>query len=1444
MKRSMDVARRGSITETAPSPRAPTEAFEESMNLSVIENELTGNDNGSLHQSVSVLSLPDFQDHHGYGYAVSASSDEDDSSSGGVSSYRRRSVASIADSESAMEAVTGRYDTRIAHKLRLLVITLFVSMGIWFPIVIYITVRSGQVNSFEAAFETQADQLIEGVEFHLVQTLQAVDALRIAITSHASTNNASWPFVTIPDYDLRAQNIRDLANVISVNLHPIVSYEDRLPWEEYAVDNIEWLMTSLERQENGQYYRSLQETRIAERWLTAPNVSDMGVFTGIFNLDADSEFGYSLADYDKDESPYYPSWQSFPPMEEAVNLNLPSFPGAEDALTKLVETEDAVLSQMIHTNSTTKLEMLIEEYTNQMMDDSLNENVDRTGPLLFLLYPVFNAFDSRKQEVVGVISVLLFAEQAFWFTPGDAENEPVVTVVANSCGDEVSYKLEAGGNTEYLGTGDKHDGSFGSQMREYSFQVSSSHRVQLNDEHCHYGMRIYPHDDLHKKYVTNKPVIYALSVTTVIFVISIISLTYDYFVQRRMKRAVKSAKENRAIVSSLFPANVRDRLIHDEEERKQDPTAHRRNSMSSRPSGDASSRRNSNEGTRRLSNEGRRRNSNEATGISEYFPFGSAVAAGLTSIAPPKLMLKFFLNETNNKTTNTPPLPYHVDEIAESMAADTKPIADLFPNCTVFFSDISGFTAWSSEREPEQVFLLLQTIFGKFDSLARKHDIFKVETIGDCYVAVTGLPDPQPDHAVRMTKFARACMHKVSELTKKLEVVLGPGTGDLRMRFGLNSGPVTAGVLRGEKSRFQLFGDTVNTASRMESTGQRNRIQVSQSTAQLLIESGKGNWIQPREDVVHAKGKGAVQTYWVLTRRQTPSSEAPSDHRPKFIESTLTDSNSDLESMGSAGSIWGEEEYLEDNINQPFGISKMMLRGNYDRLIDWQADLLLRILKQIVAGRDNSLPGITDPTGIVTSNCTFYEEVSESIELPKFDPKAARARARPSSVEMSLDVVNELRDYVRTIASRYRDNPFHNFAHASHVSLSASKLVSRIVKPDDVDYHRKSVKAIASDLHQYTFGITSDPLTQFAIAFSTLIHDVDHSGVSNFQRNEEEPELAAKFKNRSVAEQNSIDIAWNLLMSSKYTNLQHALFHTEEDVRRFRQLLVNLVMATDIFEKDGKKARNLRWNKVFHSNIVDALLNPEYRNLKATIVIEHIIQAADVSHTMQHWQVYSRWNERLFQEMYRAFEDGRSTNDPSKGWYKGELGFFDNYVIPLARKLEECGVFGVTSDECLNYALENRREWEAKGEKIVAEMTMRFRMPMNASGRSRTPYGSLDQVTSHDDDNSDFATATVSRNLSRKNSVRSFDATGLVLGVNNGHDAKYPTSIGECSDELDSVDSATRQSSGDEWISASMPGRRSRVSFTEHFVPLEPIEIPEPTEGDDSDYDDESVYSA
>jgi 3'5'-cyclic nucleotide phosphodiesterase len=132
-------------------------------------------------------------------------------------------------------------------------------------------------------------------------------------------------------------------------------------------------------------------------------------------------------------------------------------------------------------------------------------------------------------------------------------------------------------------------------------------------------------------------------------------------------------------------------------------------------------------------------------------------------------------------------------------------------------------------------------------------------------------------------------------------------------------------------------------------------------------------------------------------------------------------------------------------------------------------------------------------------------------------------------------------------------------------------------------------------------------------------------------------------------------------------------------------------MATDIVDKELKALRNARWEKAFSQEETNRLDNElDQINRKATIVIEHLIQASDVAHTMQHWHIYRKWNERFFMECYQAYKTGRADTDPSINWYQGEIGFFDFYIIPLAKKLKECGVFGVSSAEYLNYATKNR----------------------------------------------------------------------------------------------------------------------------------------------------------
>jgi hypothetical protein len=194
-------------------------------------------------------------------------------------------------------------------------------------------------------------------------------------------------------------------------------------------------------------------------------------------------------------------------------------------------------------------------------------------------------------------------------------------------------------------------------------------------------------------------------------------------------------------------------------------------------------------------------------------------------------------------------------------------------------------------------------------------------------------------------------------------------------------------------------------------------------------------------------------------------------------------------------------------------------------------------------------------------------------ELPRFNASAGVGGAGVV-VDLVEEVQDQLREYVRTIASLYDENPFHNFEHASHVTISVMKLLSRIAGPDiDGDDAR--------ELHDHTYVITSDPLTQFAVVRSALLHDVDHLGVPNSQLVEDRIDIARLYNNKSIAEQNSIDLAWTLLMLDRFELLRQAIYSTKAELKRFRQLVVNTVLATDIMDKELQTIRKVRWDKAF-----------------------------------------------------------------------------------------------------------------------------------------------------------------------------------------------------------------------------------------------------------------------
>jgi hypothetical protein len=297
-------------------------------------------------------------------------------------------------------------------------------------------------------------------------------------------------------------------------------------------------------------------------------------------------------------------------------------------------------------------------------------------PMSQVFFPIFDSFDDDRSSVAIMVAWINWMSYFRHVLPKNMRG--IVFVLRDPHGSAFTYEID-GVDVVPIGNGDMHDTKYDDMKKSGSLALleniadGTRHGVPLDQEHCNFTLDVYPSNTFYDIYSTNTPIVITVSVALVFILTACMFLVYDRLVERRQSVVLRIAEQTTAIVASLFPKNVRDRLL-----------------------AGASDKNNK-------------------------------------SLAP-NSRLKSFLNGSE------------VDD------KSSQPIADLFPHCTVLFADIAGFTAWSSSREPAQVFILLQTLYQAFDAIAKRRRVFKVETIGDSYVAVTGLPEPQPKHAVIMAR--------------------------------------------------------------------------------------------------------------------------------------------------------------------------------------------------------------------------------------------------------------------------------------------------------------------------------------------------------------------------------------------------------------------------------------------------------------------------------------------------------------------------------------------------------------------------------------------------------------------------------------------------------------------------------------------------------------------
>jgi 3'5'-cyclic nucleotide phosphodiesterase/Adenylate and Guanylate cyclase catalytic domain len=275
----------------------------------------------------------------------------------------------------------------------------------------------------------------------------------------------------------------------------------------------------------------------------------------------------------------------------------------------------------------------------------------------------------------------------------------------------------------------------------------------------------------------------------------------------------------------------------------------------------------------------------------------------------------------------------------------------------------------------------------------------------------------------------------------------------------------------------------------MESTGKAGMIQISSSTADLLIEAGKSHWLKEREDKVNAKGKGELTTFWLL-----PLNNGRKNERRNDSTHTLSDSVS----LG------------EDIVTHTSNIKN----SNLERIVTWVVDGLSQILKDIARQRvtsqqeqhvpyDKTLQTLESE---LTQNANDHSvlrvvnEVKEVIDFSGVEYVATCHDDTSHSEESTCldeDIIHQLSQYIHVIATTYQSNAFHNFDHASHVTMSVMKMLSRIVQPKLKTTTGSSCSTSSEKtMNNRICQIVSDPLTRFACIFSAIIHDCDHYGMS------------------------------------------------------------------------------------------------------------------------------------------------------------------------------------------------------------------------------------------------------------------------------------------------------------------------------------------------------------
>jgi Adenylate and Guanylate cyclase catalytic domain len=584
------------------------------------------------------------------GFGVDNSEDED-CFSGGLSVID--STATPTSHERYATQLTSE-QSKAVYRLKAVVLSVLFVTACTVSGIIYIITRKGEVSEFNSEYDAIAGQIMESFQQVLLDRIYAISSLGLALTLHAAATNSTWPFVTMNQFQERARVAKELSGAMALHVVTIVDEQDRERWEQYTIQEQGWVAEAVDSQEQTGISRFFPETlqNLTTNPEDDPFNSYDAISKNIFGWDANfQQVATELP------APYQVIWQSSPLLpHHGINFDIRYFPTYSKYITNALETKEVVLGG-ISTSDPSWPDGLIpaSSYYATLLTIARNETTYyQGGPFNEVYIPVFDTLDDDRKVVAVVYAVMDWA--ALFEKTLMKSGDVLDVVLQNTCDGNFTYSVSAN-STTFVGAGDLHDTSFSHMGLDAAFDAeafSRSSKLNFNQGGCAYTLHAYPAKLMMEHYLTPLPIILTALIGGIMAFTIMVFCIYNWSVERRQQRVLDAAMRTNAIVSSIFPEQVRDRL---EAEALQGTTTKLRGYLSS-PDQDA--------------------DMDDAKGILRY---------------------------------------------------KTKPIADFFASATVLFADVEGFTAWSSTREPFQVFSFLESLYGAFDHLATKHRIYKVETV-------------------------------------------------------------------------------------------------------------------------------------------------------------------------------------------------------------------------------------------------------------------------------------------------------------------------------------------------------------------------------------------------------------------------------------------------------------------------------------------------------------------------------------------------------------------------------------------------------------------------------------------------------------------------------------------------------------------------------------------